>query len=67
MPDNKELLGEIYQEMARVHATDVIYSKRKRVRFNPNKALGVLDQLGREITGGEPPKLMPWQPASWGT
>jgi hypothetical protein len=61
MADNKELFGQIYQEMARLQSTQRAMSVVKRSRFNPEKAKGVavLDQLGREVTGGAAPPLVP--------
>jgi hypothetical protein len=60
MADSKELLGQVFQDLARVQSTEVVFSVRKRVRFNPKKAAGhpLLQQLGREITGGDPPLVV---------
>jgi hypothetical protein len=60
MANNKELLEQIYQEMAQTQSMQKAISVIKRVRFNPEKAKNValLDQLGREVTGGEPPPLV---------
>jgi hypothetical protein len=61
MADNKELLGQIYQDIAQTQATQQAMSVVKRVRFNAErvKNVALLDQLSREVTGGAPPPLVP--------
>jgi hypothetical protein len=57
MADEKKLITATYQELVRVQGIQQIVSGGRKVRFSADalKQAPLLDQLGREITNGEPP------------
>jgi hypothetical protein len=61
MSNGKQLLEQYYQHEFSVQSIEQIVSGQKTVRFNAEKTkqLPFIIELGREITGGEPPAPIP--------